>query len=106
MCLHFLWLLTSSSSLLAQALPTLGSMNSADSMNGKTVGIMNRISDTYIFKHEEKFKENYIQYLYTFHLDPTVFFFLSFYHIYFVTLQWPIYMYFILLMNDLKISYR
>ena len=75
MCLHFLWLLTSSSSLLAQALPTLGSMNSADSMNGKTVGIMNRISDTHIFKHEEKFKENYIQYLYTFHLDPTVFFF-------------------------------
>ena len=73
MCLHFLWLLTSSSSLLAQALPTLGSMNSADSMNGKTIGIMNRISDTHIFKHEEKFKENYNQYPYTFHLDPSVF---------------------------------
>ena len=29
MCLHFLWLLASSSSLLAHALPTLGSANSA-----------------------------------------------------------------------------
>ena len=46
-------------------------------MNSKTVGIMNRISDTHIFKHEEKLKENYNQYLYTFLLDPTVFIILS-----------------------------
>ena len=38
---------------------------------------MNRISDTHIFKHEEKLKENYNQYLYTFLLDPTVFIILS-----------------------------
>ena len=73
MCLQFLQLLESSSSLLAYALCTLGLANS---VNSDTIGIMNRISDTHIFKHEEKFKENYIQYLYTFHLDPTVFFFI------------------------------
>ena len=48
MYLQFLQLLESSSSLLAHALPTLGSANSVDSMNrnSKTTGIMNRISDT------------------------------------------------------------
>ena len=47
MCLHFLWLLASSSSLLAHALPTLGSANSVDTVNSKTIGAMNRMkSDT------------------------------------------------------------
>ena len=39
-------LLESPSSLLVRALPTLGSGNSADSVNSKTAGIKNRISDT------------------------------------------------------------
>ena len=43
MCLQFLWLLTSSSSLLARALPTL---SSANSVNSKTIGVTNRICDT------------------------------------------------------------
>ena len=43
MCLQFLWLLESPSSLLAHTLPTLGSANS---VNPKTVGTVNRISDT------------------------------------------------------------
>ena len=46
MCLQFLQLLKSSSSLLAYALCTLGSANSANSVNSDTTGIMNRISDT------------------------------------------------------------
>ena len=47
MCLQSLWLLESSSSLLAHALPTLGSVNS---VNSETTGIMNRmISDTLAF---------------------------------------------------------
>ena len=43
MCLQFLWLLASSSSLLCHALPTLGSANSVNSMNSKTTGHMNRM---------------------------------------------------------------
>ena len=43
------WLLKSPSSLLARTLPTLGSANSADSVNSKTVGVINRINDTEIF---------------------------------------------------------
>ena len=34
------------SSLLAHALPILGSANSADSMNSETIGVRNRINDT------------------------------------------------------------
>ena len=44
MCLQFLWLLQSSSSLLAHALTTLGSANSVHSVNSKIVGTMSRIS--------------------------------------------------------------
>ena len=43
MCLQFLWLLASSSSPLHHALPTLGSANSANSVNNKTTGPMNRM---------------------------------------------------------------
>ena len=43
MWLQFLWLLESPSSLLAHALPTLGSANS---VNSRTVGVTNKISDT------------------------------------------------------------
>ena len=46
MCLQFLWLLESSSNLSAQALPTLGSVNS---VNSKTIGTASRISDTLHF---------------------------------------------------------
>ena len=46
MCLQFLQLLESPFSLLTQALPILGSANSANSVNSKTAGMMNRISDT------------------------------------------------------------
>ena len=42
-CLQFLWLLEFSSGLLTHALPTLGSVNSVDSVNSKTVGVRNRI---------------------------------------------------------------
>ena len=45
-CLQFLWLLQSSSSLLAHALTTLGSANSVHSVNSKIVGTMSRISNT------------------------------------------------------------
>ena len=48
MCLQFLWLLKSSSSLLACALPTVGSANSVDSVSSETAGVMNRISDTFL----------------------------------------------------------
>ena len=44
MCLKFLWLLKSSSSLLVCALPTL---DSANSVNSKRIGTVNRISDTW-----------------------------------------------------------
>ena len=44
MCLQFLWLLASSSSLLAGALPTLGSVNNADSVNSKTIGALSRMN--------------------------------------------------------------
>ena len=52
MCLQFLQLrlLESPSSLLASALPTLGSANSADSGNSKTTGITNKISNTVFSK--------------------------------------------------------
>ena len=43
MCLKFLWLFESHSSLLAHALPTLGSVNSVATVNSNTVGVMNRI---------------------------------------------------------------
>ena len=46
--LQILQILASSSSLLAQALPTLGSVNSANNVSSKTIGIMNRISNIYI----------------------------------------------------------
>ena len=46
MCLQFLWLLESPSSLLAHALPTLGSGNSVDSVNRETIGPVSRISNT------------------------------------------------------------
>ena len=49
MCLQFLWLFVSSSNLLVHALPTLDSTNSVQSVNSKTVGIMNRISNTSIY---------------------------------------------------------
>ena len=48
MCLQFLWLLESPSSLLACTLPTLGSANSVDSVNSETTGVMNRISDPFL----------------------------------------------------------
>ena len=43
MCLQFLWLLESLSSLLACALPTLGSANSEDSEIQQTTGARNRM---------------------------------------------------------------
>ena len=43
MCMQFLWLLASPSSFLAHTLPTLGSANS---VNPKTVGTVNKISNT------------------------------------------------------------
>ena len=43
-----LWVLVSASSLLAHALPTLGSGNSADSVNSETVGAVSRISWTHV----------------------------------------------------------
>ena len=46
MHLQFQQLLASPSSLLARALPTLGSRKGADSVNSNTVGVMNKISDT------------------------------------------------------------
>ena len=46
MLLSSLWLLASSSSLLAHAFPTLGSANSVNNVNSKTTGITNRASDT------------------------------------------------------------
>ena len=45
MCLQFLQLLKSPSSLLARALPTLVSAISANSVNSETIGAVNRISD-------------------------------------------------------------
>ena len=48
MCLQFLWLLDSPSSLLACTLPTLGSANRVGSVNSETTGVMNRISDTFL----------------------------------------------------------
>ena len=50
MCLQFLRPLESSSSLLAHALPTLGSAHSADSMNSRAIGVTNRISSTTVLK--------------------------------------------------------
>ena len=46
MCLQFLPLLESSSSLLLCALPAMGSANSTGSMNSKTVGTVSSISNT------------------------------------------------------------
>ena len=43
MCLQFLKFLESLSSLLARALLTLGSVNSAHSVNSETIGAMSRI---------------------------------------------------------------
>jgi len=48
LCLQFLQLLKSPSSLLAHALPTLGSVNSADSVNSETISITNWISETQV----------------------------------------------------------
>ena len=45
-CLQFLQFLKSSSSLLAHGLSTLGSANSENSVNSKTIGNTNRISNT------------------------------------------------------------
>ena len=44
--LQHLWLLRSPSRLSAHASPTLGSVNSEDSGDGKTIGITDRISET------------------------------------------------------------
>ena len=44
--LHYGYVMAAPSSLLAHALPILGSANSADSMNCETIGVTNRISDT------------------------------------------------------------
>ena len=52
MGLQFLPLLESFSSLLAYASPTLGSANSAKSVNSKATGIMNRISNIAILYAE------------------------------------------------------
>ena len=49
MCLKFLWIPESPSSLLACALPILGSANCADSGYSKTTGVTNRMSDTICF---------------------------------------------------------
>ena len=46
MCLQFLQLLKYPARLLAHALPTLGTANSADRMNSETVWGVNRISNT------------------------------------------------------------
>ena len=43
-CVRFLQLLSSPSTLLAHALPTLGSVNSAKSINSETTGIRNRMN--------------------------------------------------------------
>ena len=47
--MQFLQLLESSSSISAHVLPTLGSTNSTDSVNSKTIGVTNRISGTVSF---------------------------------------------------------
>ena len=44
--LQFLQLLEFPSSLLAHALPTLGSANSVNCVSSKTIGAVSRISDT------------------------------------------------------------
>ena len=46
MCLQFLPLLESSPSLLLRALPAMGSANSTDSVNIKTIGTVGSISNT------------------------------------------------------------
>ena len=51
MCLQFLQVLKSPSSLLAHALPTLGSVIGANSVNSETIGIVNRISGIYITEY-------------------------------------------------------
>ena len=55
MCLQFLQLLKSPSSLLAHALPTLVSVISVNSVNSETIGTVNRISDIYIYIYEYTF---------------------------------------------------
>ena len=56
-CSSFGWLLESPSSLLARALPTLGSVNS---VNSKTIGLTDRIRDTRhcwkVYNHDKKKK--------------------------------------------------
>ena len=47
-CLQFLQLLKSSFSLLAYVLPTLGSVNSVDSVNSEAISITNWISETQV----------------------------------------------------------
>ena len=44
MCLQFLWLPVPSSSLLAGALPTVGSVNNTDSVNSKTIAALSRMN--------------------------------------------------------------
>ena len=51
MCLQFLQVLKSPSSHLAHALPTLGSVIGANSVNSETIGIVNRISGIYITEY-------------------------------------------------------
>ena len=55
MCLQFLQLLKSPSSLLAHALPTLVSVISVNSVNSETIGSVIRISDIYIYIYEYTF---------------------------------------------------
>ena len=56
-CSSYGWLLESPSSLLARALPTLGSVNS---VNSKTIGLTDRIRDTRhcwkVYNHDKKKK--------------------------------------------------
>ena len=47
-CLQFPQLLKSPSSLLAHTLPTLGSVNSEDSVNSETISITSWISETQV----------------------------------------------------------
>ena len=54
-CLYFLRLLKSPSSLLPRALPTLDSANSVVSVNSKTSGVTNRISNTHCFMLQIKY---------------------------------------------------
>ena len=64
MCLQFLQLLEYPFRLLAHALPTLGTANSADKMNSETIWAVNRISNTTISpKKKNYFKRVALTYM-------------------------------------------